>query len=531
MVYQYRQPLKDHGLIQSDLFILSDSFLQIGEIDSAIQIEMTKFKNDQSVLDISNIRKDTATFYSYGSHSIYERLGEIYYKKFQRSKEYTLLHTAAELYNLADSALLKDMILSINDNESLLRHLLLAHRIYSEAIDVQFHLYQKNEQPTHALKAAQYMNKLKGVLQNKNQLNSRVNKEREEIQNKIRELRIGYNVPSKKLLTSYINTNHKYNKEEVIENLIHTHIQPYQLYELCRKYKSTIVEYHLSDELLYKLRISNNQVKIFQSKYPIQLQEKVNNQTFCLANNKSDECEDFSYLNKEYWDIIFKDAVKDGDSSIIIIPDGSLNYFPFEFLQRDSIIALKKYSIRYSTSKNSLLNYMPKHDTIRNINSIFSYSFSNKESILSAQSKNTYNELPGSILDQKFLSKNYNKETTTLYSGKLNRTDILKRLNKYYDVIIFSTHANSSIDNRLESYIVINSTESEEKKIYGHELKNLESKLVLLLTCNSSRGTLIRGEGLSSLNHFVLNGKVNNTIVSSLGCGRSLVKSIYGGIS
>jgi len=168
----------------------------------------------------------------------------------------------------------------------------------------------------------------------------------------------------------------------------------------------------------------------------------------------------------------------------IIIPDGILNYLPFEALQEqeDGKYLLESKIISYHFSAELLRLSQEKEHRYNGYQVLAFAPFAQMDL---PSSKEEVAQLPGNAF--------YNETATT--------TAFLNRANKY-PVIHLATHAMANTDNPGSSYISFYPKDSAEGKLYLEELYGVEmdsTALVIISACESGDGQLINSEGVISL--------------------------------
>lgn len=199
---------------------------------------------------------------------------------------------------------------------------------------------------------------------------------------------------------------------------------------------------------------------------------------------------------------------------LIILPDGPLNYLPFETLlrkeeKRDWLAKDKIISYHYSFSL--LLN---KNITPRFNNSKFAAIPFSDEGIL--------------VKDRFFSKLTYSEqETETLkearYSSIVATKKIFTEQSRNSALIHLATHAVSGNDTLLKPQTFIqfyyrNGMPVENSRLYLHEIYNLRFKnhpLIILSACETATGNITNGEGLLSLSRAFLYAGASG-IISSL---------------
>ena len=168
----------------------------------------------------------------------------------------------------------------------------------------------------------------------------------------------------------------------------------------------------------------------------------------------------------------------------IIIPDGILNYLPFEALQEN------EYGDYLLESK------------------IISYHFSAELLRLSQEKQNRYSEYkvlafaPFAQMNLPFSKEEIAKlPGKELYNDAATRTAFMNEANKY-PVVHLATHAVANTDTPGASYISFYPSGTAGGKLYLEELYGVEmdsTALVIISACESADGQLINSEGVISL--------------------------------
>ncbi len=191
-------------------------------------------------------------------------------------------------------------------------------------------------------------------------------------------------------------------------------------------------------------------------------------------------------------------------SELLIIPDGKLNYLPFDILLKENVdehteyrempYLLREKAISYYHSVRFLQNQQLCHD--RHV-----------ERLLAVIPEYTYDINDRS---RKNLSKTIEEAS---YLPELSVSDLLAgdeatKANYYEfapgsDIIHFASHAVADTINAFDSYILLayDTLKKEEEKLYASEIScmNLDSKMVVLNSCSGGSGRLQAGEGVISL--------------------------------
>lgn len=205
------------------------------------------------------------------------------------------------------------------------------------------------------------------------------------------------------------------------------------------------------------------------------------------------------------------------NAQIILIPDGELNYIPF-----DALIAelpdtsknisfnkleylIKNYQINYSYSAN--LMYAIPRKNIRENKSILAFAPEyNNDSIDYNGEKLQLLPLPGTQREVQLISEYID---TKSFTGK--QASVANFLNNYqqHDILHLAMHAilNDSLPN-LSRFVFTQQPDHNSKlELYTADIYNLDlnhTKLAVLSACNTGSGKIQKGEGVMSVSRGFL---------------------------
>lgn len=259
-----------------------------------------------------------------------------------------------------------------------------------------------------------------------------------------------------------------------------------------------------SFNLLYAVLISNTQTEIIKigELKPIEKLIKIYRQQLSRAFETKEERAAFQETASKLYDILIpkdKISIALDKQHLIIIPDGKLQYIPFESLIVDQhtnryLIEDNEVSYAYSMSflhHNTSINRRYSRDLVSFAPLHFEHS--NLEDI--TNSINEINDIDA------YISSDIYKENEASKQNFLTKT-------KGHKIIHLATHANYS-DNL---QIAFHDTNLEYHELYT---SRNHAELVVLSACNTSLGELAKGEGVMSLARgFFYAGA--NTVISSL---------------
>lgn len=311
---------------------------------------------------------------------------------------------------------------------------------------------------------------------------------------------------------SYYNL--KYNNEVITSNSIKEHLQPNQ----------ALIEYTLTDTLLYTMVFADKQMHVFQTKIDSTFRldiSKMRDLTSAQGN------QDFSHADFDQFvsaashlhDILIapgKKYVK--NKRLIIIPDAEIGYISFDLLLtrklepnekdfRDLPYLIAANSISYAASatmlysdfgnnnkniQRKLLAFAPSYDNVKNLEI-------NK--LLDKQSERNYLlPIPGVQKEVENISKIFN---SSIFEGEKATETNFKSDAGNYGVLHLAMHTIINDENPLYSKLVFfqNNDKDNDGLLNTYELFNMElhAELAVLSACNTGNGILMKGEGIMSL--------------------------------
>lgn len=210
-------------------------------------------------------------------------------------------------------------------------------------------------------------------------------------------------------------------------------------------------------------------------------------------------------------------------SEIIIVPDVSISYLPFEALiDEDEKFLIEKVNVKYLPSL-SLLNYIkePHRKVEKDILAIAGAGFEGNSSTNNARSQTSFASLPATLMEVDSISKKF-ENFTVLKNEEVTESELKSIELSQYKYIHFATHGVVNHDNPNQSGLVL-SQRYETESIFGEDgllnsseigFLKLNADLVVLSACNSGFGNNIKGEGLMGLQRSFLKAGASSVLVS-----------------
>jgi CHAT domain-containing protein len=286
----------------------------------------------------------------------------------------------------------------------------------------------------------------------------------------------------------------------------------------------TLLEYTLTDENVYIFLISKGAFQVRQM--PI---DQAFIQNIFLLRDNLDFKHVYEYDIEDYMQYqfsayeLYRTLIKPvesflGNSRLIIIPDGELNYLSFESLiehlvPSDTInfrnlpYLIKKYPISYASSSTilSLVKKEKMPELKKGVLALAPSASMLTRSIIAnnkalAEQLQLKEDLPGAVREAENILKVIDGD---LLIGEEATESEFKRIASSFDILHFATHTRIDDENPLSSMLSFNdfSDATEDGVLQTYEIYNLElqGELAVLSACSTGNGRLQRGEGVISL--------------------------------
>ncbi len=316
--------------------------------------------------------------------------------------------------------------------------------------------------------------------------------------------------------------------------------------------KTAIIEYFIGDSSIYIFTISKDKYYVKTVSKDSIFENKTKEYYTAI---KKMERETFILSSKFLYNFLIKPIKKQISSKekLIIIPSDNLFYTPFEsFIAGESSdnstqlselgYLIKKYDISYHYSSTILMQNLKKEINNRNVDNLIGFApvFSDKENngfiiANSSDIRDTSAVYRSITIDGKrYKELKYSEQelSTILDQFKHNRLngigffhgnateDNFKENTVGKNIIHLATHGFINEENPKLSGLVFSqpkdSLVKEDGILYANEMYNLDldADLIVLSSCESGIGKLVKGEGLMSMTRgFLYSGK-KNIIVS-----------------
>jgi len=313
-----------------------------------------------------------------------------------------------------------------------------------------------------------------------------------------------------------------------------------QAQALCPDKNTVILEYSVGDSSSSLWVITRSSHQLFRLPARKALQEQIEPFRFALLNPEQNN-NDF-FINGGY--SLYRQLLQPAEpyltkkSKLVIIPDGILNYLPFEVLLTNDKVAgeetlfsslpflVKKYPISYGQSASVLKSLLSEQKSIKDTDSdnkkfvAFGdpvYENANDTSGLSVKS---YKRLEYSGKEIENIASLFKKGNAEVYLRNDATEENVKKEGelKKFNYIHFATHGFIDESKPDFSSLVLtkNNNSIEDGFLQATEIFNLDLKadLVVLSACQTGLGKLVRGEGMVGLTRAFMYAGTPTVMVS-----------------
>jgi len=224
-----------------------------------------------------------------------------------------------------------------------------------------------------------------------------------------------------------------------------------------------------------------------------------------IQSNSPEECN--SNLSELYQLLVapFENEI-DQFTSLIIIPNGSLHFIPFQALiNKTGKYLIQKFNILYAPSASV---YILCNDRLIRTGSKF------MGIALADISVDNNVGLPGTEDELKKILPLFPENISTF--GTQSTETFVKENAGGYNFIHFATHGTYNYRQPLYSALLFPSSNEDDGKLYVHEVfeMNINAKLVTLSACETGLGNISQGDELTGLSRAFLYAGSSTVIVS-----------------
>jgi CHAT domain-containing protein len=306
---------------------------------------------------------------------------------------------------------------------------------------------------------------------------------------------------------------------------------------LCPDKNTVIFEYSVGDSSSCLWVITRADYKMFKLPSRKILQEQIETIRFSLLDPQQGVSDFFTNSGTILYEELIKPAEQflSKKSKLIIIPDGVLNYLPFEVLMTenkksgteitysDIPFLVKKYPVSYAQSASVLKTLILQHDRLdKNVAKPVSLlAFGDplyEDSSLNTQVKYPRLEYSGNEIEA--VTSFFKSGSFAIFLRNKANEENFKKMNDLgkFNYIHFATHGLINEEKPDLSSLILTSERNsgEDGLLQAAEIFNLKlnADLVVLSACQTGLGKLVRGEGMVGLTRAFMYAGTPSVLVS-----------------
>ncbi len=274
---------------------------------------------------------------------------------------------------------------------------------------------------------------------------------------------------------------------------------------------TSLLEFFAADSTIYAFTVTKNDLHI--TKIPThKLQSSIKQFRKTIVSKNIHQYKEIGH--ELYKTIIAPVIDKIQGDELIIVPDGSLWHLNFDLLLTQDITSndpkkfpylLRDYAITYANSANVLFN-TPKRHIPKKLQQCLAFSFSdslqtiNSSNVSLATLRNTTDDLPGTRKEIKAISEIIDGQ---YYYGNQAIESNFKKNAGHYNILHLALHGELDNEHPENSKLYFTKSKDtlEDNLLYNHEIfaMNIPADLTVLSACNTGSGKIAKGEGIMSI--------------------------------
>lgn len=293
--------------------------------------------------------------------------------------------------------------------------------------------------------------------------------------------------------------------------------------------KTALIEYFLGEHKSFMFFITKNNFDLYRLPSRGEIENSIRAYLKVLSNPPKEKFSEALASRRLFKELLLPlEKISSAYENLIIVPDGTLYYLPFETLilesqnqSSENDYLVNRYKISYAPSSSALLFLSRQRSSPKAQKSLL--AFGNPVYFLSHSSKNKRNETYEEVLEQLYLnqgfdfsplpyskreiqaiSNHFKKDKVDIYlEDKANEEIIKKAPLKDYQIIHFACHGflDGNVPFRSALVLSLGKNKEEDGFLQVREIYNLRlnADLVVLSACQTGKGGLERTEGILGL--------------------------------
>lgn len=277
---------------------------------------------------------------------------------------------------------------------------------------------------------------------------------------------------------------------------------------------SALLSYFVADKFVYLFAISSNDFLVERIGNTTDIEQQTNIFTDQLKNPIGSSNDKLAYASQTLYKQLIGPATallhteNSAISRLIIVPDGVLNYLPFEALSSTNPnnldgtarhYLIEQFSIHYNYSVRAMSQMRSEKNAPFDRCLAIAPTFDGSQQTNSDNRQNGFSKLNFNEDEVRQIAKSID---TDMLLGKEASEESFKNTASDYDIIHLATHALLSDDHPMNSRLVFAQASSQtDNALFAYEIYNMQlnARMAVLSACNTGQGKLIRGEGPMSL--------------------------------
>lgn len=337
--------------------------------------------------------------------------------------------------------------------------------------------------------------------------------------------------------------------------------EPYGLEDIQRRLpdnETALIEYFIGEVNSFVFCLTQDKFIASKMVPDSDLQEKVTDYIKLLSARSDREFTAHAAGHRLYRDLMgpVEDIFKKR-KNLIIIPDSALNYLPFETLilskaPEQNRFLIEDFNISYAPSSSSLLNILERQRPASQQKELL--AFANPEYIFENEKRSEikaeeilrefyleqgfdFSPLVFSEKEVKSIAKLFKKKLRDINTKDKAKEEYLKEVSLAdYKIIHFATHGliDDRVPHRSAVILSLDDDSTEDGFFQAREVFNtrLNADLVVLSACQTGKGKLEKGEGVSGLYRAFLHAGSRSVLMSLWSINdkatAEFMKSFYG---